>query len=145
MPTHAEKRKMPYSAEQIFALVSDVERYPEFLPWCRSCKVTHRESDTVFYADLVIGYKLVQERFTSKVTLEAPNLVRVEYVKGPMKHLSNHWRFISEPEGSCEVDFTIDFEFKNKMLQNLMGAFFNEIIKKMIGAFEARAVELYQK
>ncbi len=144
MPTHAEKRKMPYSAQQMFDLVADVERYPEFLPWCNSCRIIRRESDTVFYADLVIGYKVISERFISKVTLEAPNLVHVEYIKGPMKHLSNHWRFISDPDGSCEIDFYVDFAFKNFILQKLMGEFFSEIVRKMIGAFETRAKVLYE-
>lgn len=142
MPTHAEKRTLPYTPEQLFSLVSDVEKYPEFLPWCLSSRITRREGD-VFYADLVIGYKMVREKFTSKVTLSKPDRIHVEYIRGPMKHLSNHWNFIAEPDGSCTIDFYVDFSFRNIFLQNLMGAFFDKIVRKMVGAFEDRAKVLY--
>ncbi len=125
MTTHAEKRNMPYSAEQLFALVADVERYPEFLPWCVDCRINKRRSnDDVIYADLTVGYKMFREKFTSKVTMENPNLIHVEYISGPMKYLSNHWKFMAEEDGSCTIDFYVDFEFKNKMLQNVIGMFF---------------------
>ena len=142
MPTHIEQREMPYSAEQMFDLVAGVERYPEFLPWCLASRITKREGD-VFYADLIIGYKMVREKFTSKVTLTRPGLVHVEYLSGPMKYLSNHWRFIDGPGGSCTVDFHLDFEFKNPVFQKLMGMFFNEAVKRMVQAFEDRARDLY--
>lgn len=141
MPTHAEQRNLPYSAEQLFKLVAEVEKYPQFLPWCIASRITKRESD-VFYADLIIGYKMVRERFGSKVTLK-PLHIHVEYLDGPMKHLSNHWRFIEEPDGSCTIDFFVDFEFKNKVFQNLMEVFFDKAVKKMVSAFEDRAKELY--
>ncbi len=144
MSTHAEKRKLPYTPEQLFELVSDVEKYPEFLPWCISCKILSRENN-VFNADLVIGYKMFRETFRSKVTLNGPDHLHVEYVKGPMKHLSNHWRFMRQDDGSCEIDFYVDFEFKNMFFQSLMGAFFNEIVRRMVAAFEARARQLYSK
>lgn len=143
MTTHAEKRNLPYTPEQLFALVADVGRYPEFLPWCLSSRITQRDGDNVFYADLIIGYKMVQEKFGSRVTLDAPNLVHVEYLSGPMKYLSNHWKFIREPDGSCTIDFFVDFEFKNRILQNLIGVFFNEVVRRMVGAFEERAHDLY--
>ncbi len=144
MTTHTEKRNMPYSAEQLFALVADVERYPEFLPWCIECQIDKRRSnDELLYADLTIGYKMLREKFGSKVTLEKPNLVHVEYISGPMKHLSNHWKFIQEDDGSCTVDFYVDFEFKNRVLQNIIGVFFTEAMHKMVRAFEGRARELY--
>lgn len=142
MPTHAEKRTLPYSAEQLFDLVADVEKYPEFLPWCLSSRITKREGD-VFYADLVIGYKMVREKFTSKVTISKPDRIHVEYIRGPMKHLSNHWRFIPEPDRRCTIDFYVDFSFRNMFLQNLMGAFFDKIVRKMVGAFEDQAKALY--
>jgi coenzyme Q-binding protein COQ10 len=142
MTTHAEKRHLPYSAEQLFALVADVEKYPEFLPWCISSRIKKRDGD-VFYADLVIGYKMVREKFGSRVTLDAPNKVHVEYLSGPMKYLSNHWIFIPEEDGGCTIDFFVDFEFKNRFFQNLIGVFFNEVVKRMVGAFETRARELY--
>ncbi|HBR69545.1 MAG TPA: ubiquinone-binding protein [Rhodospirillaceae bacterium] len=142
MPQHIEKRTLPYTPEQLFSLVSDVEKYPEFLPWCLSSRITRREGD-VFYADLVIGYKMVQEKFTSKVTLNKPDRIHVEYIRGPMKHLSNHWNFIAEPDGRCTIDFYVDFSFRNIFLQNLMGAFFDKIVRKMVSAFEERAKALY--
>lgn len=142
MPTHAEKRHLPYTPEQLFDLVADVERYPEFLPWCIESKVVGREGN-VFYADLIIGYKLFREKFGSKVSLDRPNHVHVQYLRGPMKHLSNHWRFIPMPDGGCMIDFYVDFEFKNPVFQKLMGVFFNEIVRRMVSAFEARATELY--
>ena len=143
MTTHAEKRNLPYNAEQLYALVADVGRYPEFLPWCIRSNITRREGKEVFYADLTIGYKMIREKFGSKVTLQSPDLVHVEYISGPMKYLSNHWKFIAEDDGSCTIDFYVDFEFKNRILQNLMGAFFSEIVTRMVGKFEARAHELY--
>ncbi len=143
MTIHAEKRNLSYTPEQLFALVADVDRYPEFLPWCISSHITERESDAVFYADLVIGYKMVREKFGSKVILDAPNQIHVEYLSGPMKYLSNHWKFIREEDGSCTIDFFVDFEFRNIFLQNLIGVFFNEVMQRMVSAFEARAEDLY--
>ncbi len=142
MTTHAEKRKMPYTQEQLFGLVADVAKYPEFLPWCISSRINRREGN-VFYADLSIGYKLIRERFGSKVTLNEPGHIHVEYLSGPMKYLSNHWNFIEEDDGTCTIDFFVDFEFKNRVLQNLIGVFFNEVVQRMVGSFEARAKELY--
>lgn len=142
MPTHAEQRILPYSAEQLFALVADVEKYPEFLPWCLASRITKREDD-VFYADLIIGYKMAREKFGSKVTATAPDHIHVEYLKGPMKYLSNHWRFIPGSDGSCTIDFFVEFEFKNKFFQNLMEVFFDKAVRKMVGAFEDRARTLY--
>ncbi len=127
MTTHAEKRRLPYTPEQLFTLVAEVKKYPEFLPWCLSCHIKKRE-EHVIYADLVIGYKMIREKFGSRVTLDEPNAVRVEYLSGPMKYLSNQWRFIPEADGSCTIDFYVDFEFKNPFLQSLMGVFFNEIV-----------------
>lgn len=143
MTTHAEKRNLPYSAEQLYDLVADVAKYPEFLPWCLASRITKNESDTVFYADLVIGYKVFRERYGSKVTLTPSEHIHVEYLTGPMKYLSNHWKFIEEEDGSCTIDFFVDFEFKNRVIQNLIGVFFNEVVQRMVGAFEERARELY--
>jgi coenzyme Q-binding protein COQ10 len=147
MPTHAERHTLSYSPEQMFDLVAGVELYPEFLPWCIASRITRREGN-VFYADLVIGYKMVRERFSSRVTLERPShnktgQLRVEYMKGPMRHLNNIWTFEANPDGSCTIDFFVDFEFKNPMLQKLITVFFHEAVKRMVGAFEARAVQLY--
>lgn len=142
MPTHAEKRKLPYTPEQMFDLVADVASYPQFLPWCVATRIKGREGN-VFYADVVIGYKMVREKFGSRVTALRPDHIHVEYLDGPMKYLSNHWRFIREPDGGCVVDFFVDFEFRNKFFQNLIGVFFNEAVKRMVAAFEARAKQLY--
>ncbi len=143
MPTHAEQRTLPYTAEQLFALVADVEKYPEFLPWCLSCRILRRE-DQLIYADLVIGYGVVREKFTSKVVLDSPRTIRVEYLHGPLKYLSNKWQFIPQPDGSCTIDFYVDFEFRNLVFQKLMGVFFNELVRRMVGAFEQRAKDLYR-
>jgi len=128
----------------MFDLVADVERYPEFLPWCVATRITKREGN-VFYADVVIGYKMVREKFGSRVTALRPDHIHVEYLNGPMKYLSNHWRFIREPDGTCLVDFFVNFEFRNKFFQNLIGVFFNEAVNRLVAAFEARAQELYSK
>lgn len=142
MPTHAERRAMPYTPEQMFDLVAGVDKYPEFLPWCLASRITKREGN-VFYADLVIGYKMVREKFGSRVTALRPDHIHVEYLSGPMKHLSNHWRFLPQPDGTCIIDFYVDFEFKNPVLQKLIAVFFEEAVKRMVGAFEARAKALY--
>ncbi|QQG35422.1 MAG: type II toxin-antitoxin system RatA family toxin [Micavibrio aeruginosavorus] len=142
MPTHAERRKMPYTPEQMFDLVASVDKYPEFLPWCLASRITKRDGH-VFYADLVIGYKMVREKFGSRVTALRPDHIHVEYLSGPMKHLSNHWRFLPQEDGGCIIDFYVDFEFKNPVLQRLIAVFFEEAVKRMVTAFEARARDLY--
>lgn len=142
MPTHAEKRTLPWTPEQLFDLVADVDRYPEFLPWVLASRITRRENGT-FYADLVIGYRLVRETFTSKVTVQRPNRIHVEYLSGPLRYLSNSWSFIREPDGRCTIDFYVDFEFRSRMFQKLVGLFFNEAVRRMVGAFEARAQKIY--
>lgn len=142
MPTHAERRILPHTPEQLYALVADVERYPEFLPWAVACRIRKRQ-DAVVWADLVIGFKMIRERFTSKVTLNPDaRRIDVEYVDGPFHYLNNHWQFEPHPDG-CAVDFFVDFEFKNKVLQTIIGALFNEAVKRMVAAFEGRAKQLY--
>ena len=108
-----------------------------------SSNIYKRDGDNIFYANLTIGYKMVREKFGSKVTLKKPNEIHVEYLSGPMEYLSNKWKFIREEDGSCTIDFYVDFEFKNFVLQNLMGMFFNEIVRRMVSSFEDRARELY--
>ena len=141
MPTHAEKRVLPYSPEQLYELVAGVDRYPEFLPWCKAARITSREGD-VFFADLVIAFKVFRERFSSKVTLHPQIKIDVEYINGPFRYLKNHWQFVPHPDG-CLIDFYVDFEFKSKILQNLIGLLFNEAVRRMVAAFEARARQLY--
>ena len=142
MPTHAEKKLLPYTPEQLFDLVADIERYPEFLPWCVGARIRERKDNEIL-GDLLIGYKMVRERFTSRVTLHPPHRIDVSYSEGPFKYLTNHWLFIEQDDGGCLIDFYVDFEFRSKMLQKIMEMFFNEAVKRMVGAFEARAHQLY--
>ena len=142
MPTHAEQKYLPYSAEQMFDLVAEIEKYGEFLPWCVACRKT-KEDGNMIEADLIIGYKMIREKFKSRVTLDRPGHIRVEYLEGPMKNLSNEWKFISDGEG-CIIDFYVDFEFKNPMLQGLVTMFFEKAVTKMVSAFEKRADVLYK-
>jgi coenzyme Q-binding protein COQ10 len=141
MPTHAEERFLPYPPEKLFDLVADVERYPEFLPWCVGCRILSREGN-VIRADLMVGFKMVREKFTSQVTLTRPDRIDVEYQKGPFRYLNNHWKFIPK-DGGCVIDFFIDFEFRSRMLQGLIGPLFNEAVRRMVSAFESRANKLY--
>jgi coenzyme Q-binding protein COQ10 len=142
MPTHAETRVLPYTPEQMFELVAKIERYPEFLPWCVAARIRSREANTVV-ADLVIGFKMVRERFTSRVTLDRPRRIDVTYLEGPLKHLNNHWVFKPHSSGGTEIDFSVDFEFQSKVLQALIGALFHEALRRLVAAFEARAKQLY--
>jgi coenzyme Q-binding protein COQ10 len=142
MPTHAEERDLPYSPEQLFALVADVEKYPEFLPWCLASRIRRREGN-MLEADLVIGFKLVRERFTSRVTLTPPHRIDVAYTDGPFRYLDNHWIFQPLPGGGCRISFFVDFEFRSRMLQKIIGVLFNEAVRRMVTAFESRARVLY--
>jgi coenzyme Q-binding protein COQ10 len=142
MPTHAEKRYLPYTQQQLFQLVAKVEDYPKFLPWCTACRITKRDGAT-FYADLVVSFKMFRERFSSRVTLHPHYRVDVAYLDGPFRYLNNHWVFVPAEDGGCIIDFYVDFEFRSRMLQKLIGLLFNEAVKRMVGAFEARARELY--
>ncbi|MEQ8165374.1 MAG: type II toxin-antitoxin system RatA family toxin [Alphaproteobacteria bacterium] len=142
MPTHAEKRVLPYKPEQMFALVADVERYPDFLPWCVGLRVRRRETDLIV-ADMMIGFKMFRERFTSRVALTHPNRIDVQYTEGPFRYLENHWIF--EPHGTdaCLLDFHVDFEFRSRLLEGAISTVFSKAVQKMVGAFESRAADLY--
>jgi coenzyme Q-binding protein COQ10 len=143
MATHAEKRVLQYSPEQLFDLVADIERYPEFLPWCVGARIRSRRENVVL-ADLVIGFKGIRERFTSEVTLDRPSMIiDVGYREGPFRYLNNHWKFNALANGACEIDFCIDFEFRSRILQKIIGVLFNEAVRRMVGAFESRADQLY--
>lgn len=144
MPKHEEIRHLAYKPEQMFDLVADVDCYPDFLPWCKGARV-RSQSETLVIADLIIGFKSFTEKFTSQVTLDkANNRIDVIYKDGPFKYLENHWIFTPESEG-CRIDFYVDFEFKSKILQIMIGMVFNEAVIKMVNAFETRAFDLYQK
>ncbi|WP_417429393.1 type II toxin-antitoxin system RatA family toxin [Kiloniella sp.] len=143
MPIHAEKKVLKFKPEQVFEMVADVERYPDFLPWCVGARIKSRQ-DTRIFADLIIGFKMVREKFTSRVDLHCEQLrIDVAYVDGPFKYLTNTWIFEEHPEG-CLVDFHVDFEFKSKMLQLIMEPFFHEAVRRMVHAFESRAETLYE-
>ena len=143
MPTHAEKKVLPYTPEQLFELVADVRRYPEFLPWCVGARVLSR-TETELVADLTIGFKMFRETFRSQVALTRPDHVHVRYLNGPFRYLNNHWRFHPHPQGT-EVDFFVDFEFKSRLLQAVIGTVFNEAVRLMVRAFERRAYALYRR
>lgn len=143
MPTHAEKKTLPYTVEQLFDMVADVEKYPQFLPWCVAARIRKRDGD-VFWADLMIGFKMLRERFTSRVTLNpGASRIDVQYTDGPFHYLNNHWIFERQPDGGTCIDFYVDFEFKSRLLQSVMGTLFNEAVKMMVHAFEKRARQLY--
>tara|TARA_A100001037_G_C15152911_1_gene640806 strand:+ start:6896 stop:7357 length:462 start_codon:yes stop_codon:yes gene_type:complete len=142
MPTHAEVRVLHHSPEQLFDLVADVGRYPEFLPWCVDARIRRREENLIV-ADLVIGYRMFRERFTSTVTLSRPNRIDVSYSDGPFRYLNNHWIFIPEGADSCTIDFFVDFEFHSRVLQLMVERVFGEAVKVMVHAFERRADELF--
>ena len=142
MPTHAEKRHVPHSPQEMFALVADIEKYPEFLPWCVGTRVRSNDGEVVL-ADMVIGYKMFRENFTSEVRLSRPDRIDVAYMDGPFKYLNNHWIFLRELDGTCTVDFYVDFEFRSKFLQKMIGTVFNEAVKIMVHAFEKRADSIY--
>ena len=139
---HAERKVVAFAPRQIFDLVADVPRYPEFLPWCIGARVRERRGN-VITADLLIGFKMVRERFTSRVALDRPQRIDVSYAEGPFRYLNNHWEFIAQPGGQCLIDFYVDFEFRSRVLQKIIGMLFHEAVKRMVGAFEARARQLY--
>ncbi len=141
MPKHTETRHLPYSPEQMFDLVADVRRYPEFLPWVSAMRV-RSDSETETLADMIVGFKGLRETFTSRVEKTRPTDLSVDYVDGPLKYLRNDWHFLPTETG-CAVDFTVDFAFKNRMFELIAGQVFGSALRKMIGAFETRAAELY--
>ena len=141
MPTHHEPRFLPQTAEQLFDLVSDVDDYPNFLPWCVALRVTSRD-DNEIRADMVVGFKMLREKFTSRVTLTPKERIDVEYLDGPFRYLENRWLFIDK-DGGCEIDFFIDFEFRSRLLRKIMEPLFHEAVRRMVRAFEKRATERY--
>ena len=143
MPTHAEKRRLPYSPEQMFELVADVEKYPEFLPWCVATRVKSRHGDTIT-ADMAIGYKVFRERFTSIARLDRAGMrIDIAYQEGPFRFLNNHWVFERAPNG-CVIDFYIDFEFSSHLLEKAITVVFNRAVSVMVEAFERRAKAMYR-
>jgi len=141
MPSHAETRFLPYSPEQVFDLVADVKRYPEFLPWVQAMRVRKDGADETL-ADMIVGFKGLRETFTSRVTKARPDRIHVDYVDGPLRFLTNEWRF-RPAEGGCAVEFQVAFEFRSRMFEKLAGRVFDAALRRMIGAFETRAEALY--
>ena len=149
MPTHSETRRLPYSPDQMYALVADVAHYPQFIPWISAARVrsvTPEGDHAVMLADLVIGFKMFRERFLSRVTMwEGLRRIDTEYVDGPFKHMISNWEFAAPADGGpgCEVRFAVDFEFRNRILQCAAGLFFHEAMQRIVRAFEIRAQQLY--
>jgi coenzyme Q-binding protein COQ10 len=148
MPSHHEKRDLPWSADQMYALVADVARYPEFLPWTSAARIRSRtpkaDGSEVVEADLVISFKVFRERFGSRVTLwPTEKRIVTEYLDGPFRHLQSNWHFVARDDGNCTVDFDVDFEFRNVILQKIIGVVFDEAMRRVVRAFEARAADLY--
>ncbi len=146
MPTHSETRVLPYTARQMYDLVADVARYPCFLPWCSAARVRGRRRDgdaEILDAELVISFKVFRERFGSRVTLYPKEFrIDTEYLDGPFRYMKSNWAF-RDVEGGCEVAFFVDFEFRNAVLQGIIGVVFNEAMTRIVRAFERRAAELH--
>ena len=142
MPGIRETRTLPYSVEQMFDLVADVARYPEFLPWVIATRVKS-DSETEMVADMLVGFKALREKFTSRVIKDRPGRLEVIYIDGPMRDLDNVWHFRPLLGGGCALDFCVDFAFKNRMFEMLAGQYFDRAFRKMVAAFETRADELY--
>lgn len=147
MPTHRETKIMPYTAQQMYDLVGDVQSYPKFLPWNAAARIRSRQQfddHEVMLADLVISFKVFREKFGSKVTLWPADMkIDTEYLDGPFRYLKSWWKFRDLDDGGCEVEFFVDFEFKNAILQSVIGMVFNEAMQRVVRAFERRAAELY--
>ena len=149
MPTHSEKRRVPYKPDDMYKLVSDIERYPEFLPWTAATRIRSRtpmedETGEIVDADMVISFRVFRERFGSRVTMRPDQRqIDVSYLDGPFRHMRNRWRFLENEDGSTTIDFFVDFEFKSWALQKLIGAVFDQAMRRVVKAFEERAEELY--
>jgi coenzyme Q-binding protein COQ10 len=142
MPGIQETRVLPYSAEQMYDLVADVGRYEEFLPWVVATRV-RSDSESEMIADMLVGFKALREKFASRVEKRRPYEIRVHYVDGPLKDLDNHWRFRPLGPERCEVDFHVEFEFRNALFEKMAGQYFDKAFRKMVAAFEMRAADLY--
>ncbi len=143
MPRIAEQRRLQWSPEQMFDLVADVRRYPEFLPWVVATRIK-ADSETEMVADMLVGFNALREKFTSRVRKAKPDRIEVEYLDGPMKSLSNTWAFRPGDDGTgCVIDFCVDFSFRNALFEKLAGQYLDRAFRKMVAAFETRAAKLY--
>ena len=147
MPNHHEIKVLPYTAQQMYDLVADVPNYPKFLPWNAAARVRSRtptQEGEVLEAELVISFKVFREKFGSRVTLiPARHRIETEYLDGPFRYMQSTWAFRDLDTGGCEVDFLVDFEFRNTILRAVIGVVFNEAMLRIVRAFERRAAELY--
>lgn len=142
MPHHHERKALPFSADQMYDLVTDVRHYAEFLPWVAAVRV-RSDSEHEMMADLVVGFKALKETFSSRVLKTPKSKVVVEYLDGPMRHLHNQWLFEDVDTGGCIVDFTVDFAFQNRVFEAIAGQYFSTALRKMTDAFVVRAEQLY--
>jgi coenzyme Q-binding protein COQ10 len=142
MPRHSETRNLPYTPEQLFDLVADVQSYKEFLPWVAAVRI-RSDSPTLMVADLVVGFGAIKETFTSRVEKERPVRIHTDYIEGPLKYLHNSWAFRPDGKGGSDVDFCVDFAFKSRIFESLAGQMFDRALRRMIQAFEDRAHQLY--
>ena len=142
MPRHSETRSLPYTPEQMFDMVADVKSYAEFLPWVAAVRV-RSDSETLMVADLVVGFSSIKETFASRVVKHRPTDIKVDYIEGPLKYLQNSWVFRPDGKGGSEVDFCVDFAFRNRLFEAIAGQMFDRALRRMIGAFEERAALLY--
>jgi coenzyme Q-binding protein COQ10 len=150
MPRFSNRRRVQHRAEQMFDLVADVERYPEFVPLCQALKIRQRtqkpDGTELIVADMTVSFKLVKETFASQVTLDRANRkILVEYLRGPFSNLENRWTFEPKGEEACDVGFFISYEFKSRMLAMLMGTMFDTAFSRFAAAFEKRADQVYGK
>ena len=143
MPSHYQKEILPHTPAQLFELVADVERYPEFLPWCKAARIIEKGEGEII-AELVISYKQFSEKYTSRIKLNENSEIDVTAIKGPFKHLHNNWKFFPSGESACTLEFQLDFELNSYLLEKLIGIFFHRATQKMVSAFKTRADELYQ-
>jgi len=148
MPEFLTKRRVRHAATEMFDLVADIEKYPQFVPLCSALKIRNRGSTAdgtaVVVADMTVAYKIIHETFTSRVTLDRNDLkILVEYLNGPFKRMHNRWAFHPTSELTCEIDFFIEYEFKSRTLALLMGAMFDTAFRRFAAAFEKRADEVY--
>jgi len=142
MPRHSETRHLPYTPDQLFDLVSDVGSYDEFLPWVTAVRI-REDGETEMVADLIVGFNAFKERFTSRVTKQRPGRICVDYIEGPLKYLKNEWRFDPAHGGGTNIHFSVDFAFKSRIFETLAGSMFDRALRRMTGAFEKRAEQLY--
>lgn len=144
MPTHADKVQLPYKPEQLFDLVADIEKYPEFLPWCQSVTIMEKHHNQLL-AKVAVGYGVFKETYTCRVLLDRPARIDVQYLEGPFKHLDNYWKFTPAQEEGSEVEFFIDFEFRSGFFQKAFEMVFTEAVRHLMQAFVSRAHQLFKK